>query len=84
MKAVELFDNVDYDYPACGGYVITDGSKYLTIEHQSNYTGNKTGDKCKLLSTSPTAIAIKNEIENDELDLEYIRTLSFVGGYIVE
>jgi hypothetical protein len=84
MKATELYNDVDFDYPTCGGYIITEGSKYLTIERQSNFAGNKTDGKCRFPKNSPTAIAIKKDIEEDTVDQAWLSDLDYHGGYTVE
>ena len=45
VKVVYEWDNVNYDYPSCGGTigeVTSDG--VVTIKHQSNVQGQSTGD----------------------------------------
>ncbi|MBN1294379.1 MAG: hypothetical protein JXB48_21260 [Candidatus Latescibacteria bacterium] len=84
MKAEVLYDNVDFNYSSCGGYIITKGRKYLTIERVSNYQGNRSGCKAKLLLTSATALAIIEEIEAGRVDVEYLDQLDYYGGYIIQ
>jgi hypothetical protein len=93
-KKREIFNNVNYDYPQCGGYKIEIGSKYLTIIHYSNYfTDNRTGNKCRIpLSDSKSTNIIKliHDHGNDN-DMPYILqslykddAYSFSGGIIVQ
>jgi hypothetical protein len=79
-----IFNNVDFDFPQCGGYIISKGTKYLTIEKQSNYSGNQSDCRVRLGIDTLTAQAIIREVANDDVDLEYLSGLSYVGGHIVQ
>jgi hypothetical protein len=41
----EIVNTVDYDYPTCGGIIVTRGRTHYTITIESNYSGNRTGVK---------------------------------------
>jgi hypothetical protein len=43
MKRNEIINTVDFDYPSCGGIIITRGRKNYTCEQLSNYSGHNTG-----------------------------------------
>lgn len=83
-KLTELWNNVDFDYPNCGGYIISRGTKYLTIERVSNYHGDNCGGKCRIDLSSNTAHAIIQEIDENDVDVEYLDSLNYVGGLTVQ
>jgi len=49
MKAEEIINTINYDYPICGGIRVTVGRTRVTIERESNYQGNYTGQKVTML-----------------------------------
>ena len=56
------YNNINYDYPTCGGVKVTKGRKYWTVTHESNYQGNHTGDTYKcLISDGDTAKSIADD-----------------------
>ena len=49
MKAKEIINNINYDYPICGGIRVTAGRTRVTIERESNYQGNPTAQKVTII-----------------------------------
>ena len=49
MKAEEIINTINYDYPTCGGIRVTVGRTRITIERDSNYQGDYTGQKVTML-----------------------------------
>jgi hypothetical protein len=80
----EIWSNVSWEYPRCGGYTIRRGRKYLTIERLSNYTGNHTGGTARIAIDSGTGRAILAEIAQDRVDVEWLSDLDYKGGRIVQ
>jgi len=67
-----IYDSVNYDYPTCGGLVVTRGIKYDTLEICSNYQGNITGFIAKLL------IANRDYSDPGYQDPAYLREIASV------
>ena len=71
-----VFDNVNYEYPDCGGYKVYKGSKWWKAILYSNYCGNYTGRTWILpLKYASYATEVIYIIENDRQhqDLKLIK-----------
>jgi hypothetical protein len=55
MKYQEIYNNVNYDFPQCGGYRVlqSPNKKVLVIETESNYSGNFTCRRERIEYTQP-------------------------------
>jgi hypothetical protein len=54
-KLNRVYDSVDYDYPMCGGYTIDqvgDSATYI-VTHESNMTGQRSGQKNRITLSRP-------------------------------
>jgi hypothetical protein len=95
---IHEWDNVDWDYPSCGGTIGTvDGNGIATIEHLSNMQGQSSGSVLRWQLNQDAIDAINNDnIDYDynecntwrmmiECHIEYIATLLPGGksGHIV-
>ncbi len=42
MRYKKVFDNVDFDYPQCGGYEVYENKRNWSIRYYTNYQGSRT------------------------------------------
>jgi hypothetical protein len=56
------YNDVDFDYPSCGGVEVTRGRKWWTVKTYSNYTGNYTNGVYRIwINDGDTAESVASE-----------------------
>ena len=67
MKRKVLLDTVDY-HRYCGGWLISKGYRYITVERFSNYQGSRSGEKWRSPLERGVEIVKKINVENPHVD----------------
>jgi len=90
-KSKIIYDNVNYDYPNCGGIIIRLTPKNrVTVEFLSNMQGNRSNLKYKLNKSDSYQVlydieAGNYDIETGDLDYRLIGSAQVLNhGYIVQ
>jgi len=80
MKNI-IVDAVDFDFPNCGGIIVSKGRKHYTVELVSNYQGNTTGARVRVpITAARTAWGEEDWEEAIEKILYYGTEYNFYYG----
>ena len=78
-----IFDNVDFNYPAFGGMEIKKGRKWMHFTQFSNYPGDRTHAKGKVLVDSTAGGRIVSDILHGNTEDIESYVSEWYGGFEV-
>jgi len=69
-----ILDTIDWNYPNCGGIIVSKGNKYFIVRIESNFTGNRTGLIFKYPITDYSLVWDANDWKEIANEIDFVNT----------